>query len=178
MKTSLKSMVTAMLLIGTLLSLDAQQQSQQMTPELKTQLEGFDFWIGEWDVYIYNTDTLIGRSSIKSILQGTAIQEYYESTQYNYQGTSLNKYNLREQRWEQYWIDVSGLTLHIAGGVEDGKMIMSNVMDTQQGPIENRITWYRDTPITVRQMWDQKKPDDAEWQTIYDGSYRVHSDDR
>ena len=145
---------------------------------LKKNEEAFNFWIGEWDVYKYNTDTLVGRSSIRSILDGKAIEENYESIKYPFKGISLNKYNLVKDQWEQYWVDNSGLTLHITGNVVDGKMIMGNVMDLGKGNVENRISWYKDTPDTVRQTWDQRNEGETEWKTVFDGSYRMRTEDK
>ena len=58
----------------------------------------FNFWIGSWDVYIYGSETLAGKSEIKSILGGKVIEENYMSSNGNYRGTSNNLYNAQESR--------------------------------------------------------------------------------
>lgn len=130
----------------------------------------FDFWIGEWNVYKYGTDTLVGVSKIESILSGGTIKETYHSSRGNYAGTSLSKYNAQEQRWEQYYVDNGGLTLHITGELEDGKMILANKVRQQESDLHNRITWSPDED-GVRQTWDTSS-DGLSWTTVFDGYYR------
>ncbi len=131
----------------------------------------FNFWIGEWDVYRWDTDQLVGQSRIEAILGGTAIQEHYSSTTNPYSGTSLSKWNPRLQQWEQYWIDVTGLTLHIQGGLTDGKMMMGNAVTSPQGLLQNRIIWEA-LPDNkgVRQIWEQSTGT-SEWVRVFDGHY-------
>ena len=137
----------------------------------------FDFWLGEWDVYRWDTDQVVGHSRIESILNGTAIQEHYTSTTNPYSGTSLNKWNPRTKEWEQFWIDVSGLTLHIHGGIVDGKMIMGNAVSTSQGLLQNRISWEAlPDDKGVRQIWEQSTGA-GEWVRVFDGHYRKKEQD-
>ncbi|TFH26541.1 MAG: hypothetical protein E4H10_06725 [Bacteroidia bacterium] len=96
-----------------LLFLIASQQilAQQASEELTYKNHQFDFWLGTWEVYKYGTDTLVGHSRIESINDGLGLLENYSVALGKYQGKSLNKYNPARERWEQYWIDNSGLTL-------------------------------------------------------------------
>ena len=135
----------------------------------KDSYKDFDFWIGEWDVYKYGTDTLVGHSQITSILNGKALQENYQSSQGPFEGTSLNMYNQANEDWEQYWIDNTGLRLHIWGGLKEGTMVMES--DPNIPPI-NRISWSQEANGQVRQTWEQKKNSEASWQVVFDGIYR------
>jgi len=132
----------------------------------------FDFWIGEWDVYKYGTDTLVGASNIASIVDGKAIRETYQATGSAYQGTSLNKYNPQINQWEQFWVDNGGLTLHIKGGIEAGKMVLQNEMDTSTGTLRNKITWEAESENSVRQTWEQSTDGGNTWQIVFDGQYK------
>ncbi|MCI5083091.1 MAG: hypothetical protein MRY78_15430 [Saprospiraceae bacterium] len=123
----------------------------------------FDFWVGEWNVYKMGTDTLVGKSKITSILNGKAIQENYSSTRSGFEGTSLNKYNAEHNQWEQFWVDNTGLTLHIQGKLESGSMQLKNST--------NWISW---TPLedgSVRQTWKIKDEKTGRWNTVFDGQY-------
>jgi hypothetical protein len=127
----------------------------------------FNFWIGSWDVYIYGSETLAGKSEIKSILGGKVIEENYMSSSGNYRGTSNNLYNAQELRWEQYWVDNTGLALHIKGSLVDGKMVMSDCKNDDC----NKIIW---TPLPegrVRQEWMQSKDKGKSWTKAFDGLY-------
>ena len=130
----------------------------------------FDFWIGEWVVYNFNTSKIVGYSKIESILNGNAIKESYRNASETYSGTSLNKYNSDKKQWEQFWVDNSGLTLHLSGQFEEGKMILSGF--TENGKTKNKITWSQMEGKTVRQVWEQQKEGEEKWTTIFDGHYK------
>lgn len=139
----------------------------------KAKYKEFNFWIGEWDVYKNGTDTIVGSSQIESILGGIAIQETYHSTRGAYKGTSLNKYNPALDKWEQFWVDNGGLTLHIQGGLEAGKMVLKGEMPDAKGTnIWNKITWIALPDGRVRQVWKQSKDDGKTWTQVFDGDYR------
>ena len=131
----------------------------------------FDFWIGDWTVYHTVADTIVGYSTISPVVNGVAIQENYRSVN-NYKGTSLNKYNAVDKRWEQYYVDNTGLTLHIIGHYKDGKMTLSNTQSMNGVMTDNRMTWTDNKDGTVRQVWEQKKPEEKEWQLLFDGIYK------
>ncbi|NNK90091.1 MAG: hypothetical protein HKO89_05730 [Saprospiraceae bacterium] len=144
----------------------------------------FDFWIGEWDVYKYGTDTLVGKSKISSILDGHGIIEEYEAIGSKYRGTSLNKYNQLSGQWEQYYIDNSGLTLHLKGQLKEDKMILGNSVQRGEKTIQNRITWQAEPgKSSVRQTWTQlqedtgndKNKDSTDWALLFDGEYKPRS---
>ncbi|MCB0639360.1 MAG: hypothetical protein KDC54_22195 [Lewinella sp.] len=132
----------------------------------------FDFWLGDWEVYKYGTDTLVGISHIESILNGYAIQEHYQSARGPYRGTSLNKYNPQTGSWEQYWVDNGGLTLHLTGGREGAAMFMSGETLAKGATVQHLITWAPDTEHTVRQTWQQSTDGGATWVLLFDGLYR------
>ena len=136
-------------LLGVVFAQDSQIPQQQ-----------FDFWIGTWDVYKFDTDTLVGKSQITAILDGNAISEAYTSTQGPYKGTSLNAYNPQTEQWAQFYMDNQGLTLELKGAFKEGKMILEDKV--------NRITWQSTEGGMVRQTW-QVIPTG---QVVFDGEYR------
>ena len=142
--------------------------SAQNSPAQFAQYHEFDFWIGSWNVYKYGTDTLVGLSEIKPILNHSTIEENYQGYQNPYRGTSNNIYNRNKKRWEQYWVDNTGLVLHITGGLEDGKMILSNCDNKNC----NKIIWTPNDDKTVRQEWLISNDDGLTWTKIFDGHYR------
>ncbi|MGY3792934.1 hypothetical protein [Aquimarina sp. 433] len=133
----------------------------------------FNFWIGEWNVYKHNTDTIVGKSKIEAIIDNKVIKETYHATTSKFKGTSLNKYNPRTDQWEQFWVDNSGLTLHITGNLNDGKMILENTINLQKNnTLSNKITWQQNDDKTVRQIWSQSKDKGKTWKVIFDGDYK------
>ena len=126
----------------------------------------FDFWLGEWDVYAYGTEKLVGKSHIMSINDSSGILENYHTPDGRYKGKSLNTYNRKTKQWEQYWIDNSGLVLKLSGEFRDRKMIMLNF----DGLKRNKITWQTEAQ-NVRQTWESSKDGGKTWTTVFDGIY-------
>jgi len=132
----------------------------------------FNFWIGEWNVYKHSTDTILGKSKIEAIVDHTVLKETYRSTTSKYHGTSLNKYNPRTDQWEQFWVDNSGLTLHVRGNLKDGKMVLQNQINTEKGTLSNKISWQKNPDNTVRQTWSQSTDEGKTWKVVFDGDYK------
>ena len=129
----------------------------------------FDFWIGDWTVYKYGTDSLVGISHIKPILNHQSIEENYSSTLYPYSGKSYNTYNGKTKQWEQFWVDNSGMRLFLKGSLVDEKMVLTNC---ELDSICNKIVW---TPLPnkrVRQEWQHSTDKGKTWQKVFDGLYK------
>jgi hypothetical protein len=156
------------LLVFIIASIFANAQNDKLT----SKYHQFDFWLGHWDVYNYGSDTLVGQSHIETIIDSVGVLENYSATQSKYSGKSLNKFNPFKNRWEQYWIDNSGLTIYLTGGIENGKMIMSDILiaDTIKGI--NQIVWEKISDNIVRQTWNLSKDNGETWSVLFDGEYR------
>jgi hypothetical protein len=146
--------------------------AQQADKKLQEHYHEFDFWIGKWDVYKYGTETLAGKSHIESIIDSVDILENYTNANGKYSGKSLNKYNPAKQRWEQYWIDNSGLTLHLAGGLQDGKMVLSDESTREPKQDINKIVWEKLKNGDVRQTWNLSSDEGKTWKILFDGEYK------
>jgi len=162
-----------------LLFLVAAQQllSQQASEELTQKYHQFDFWLGTWEVYKYGTDTLLGHSKIESVVDSVGLLENYSVASGKYQGKSLNKYNQATQRWEQYWIDNSGLTLFLSGGFTDGKMVLDDVENGKTSAGLNRIAWEKINNNSVRQTWSVSQDSGLSWSVVFDGEYTMKKPD-
>lgn len=147
-------------------------QAQDSQEDLKEPYHQFDFWLGNWEVYKYGTDTLVGYSQIESIIDGIGLLENYSVVNGRYQGKSLNKYNPARQQWEQYWIDNSGLTLHLAGGLKEGKMVLDDREYGANNQGINRITWEKEADGSVRQSWTVSRDGGQTWTVAFDGLYK------
>jgi len=133
----------------------------------------FDFWIGNWTVYKNGTDTIVGYNEIKTVAGGCSLLESYKSARGNYTGNSLNKYNFRTGKWEQFWVDSGGLTLFIQGNFGNEMLTMENEIKTSDGKTNrNKITWFKNTDGTVRQLWEQSTDNGQSWTVAFDGIYR------
>lgn len=141
-------------------------QTKISKEELKTYYHQFDFWLGEWDVFRYGTETMVGKSHIVSINDSTGILENYKVPKGGYKGKSLNTFNQKTGQWEQYWIDNSGLVLKLAGEFQDGKMVLLGF----DGLTGNKISWAPEAP-GVRQTWETSSDGGKSWTIAFDGLY-------
>jgi len=153
------------LILFTCQNADAQQQPGP-DPDLKSKVHQFDFWLGEWDVYKYGTDTIVGRSHIQSVNDSTGILENYHTPGRPFKGKSLNTYNKKTGNWEQYWIDNTGTVLKLEGGISEGKMVMTGF----EGLRGSRITW-QSVEQGVRQTWEMTADGGKTWIVVFDGLY-------
>src|SRR5512141_670707 len=85
----------------------------------------FDFWIGRWDVFL-PSGKKAGENRIEAIADGCALLEQWSGSG-GFNGKSLSIYDGGDQRWHQTWVDNGGTLLVLAGGVVDGRMVLSTV---------------------------------------------------
>lgn len=162
-----------LLLILTLFILETPTiMAQSSDPNLQEKYHQFDFWIGKWDVYKLDTETISGKSEIESIIDSIGILENYATVDGKYSGKSLNKYNPAKERWEQYWIDNSGLTLYLVGGIVDGKMILDDLQTGDPKNGFNQIIWQLLPNGDVQQTWNISTDNGQTWKTVFDGIYK------
>lgn len=146
--------------------------AQQAPPDCEAEEHRqFDYWAGAWDVF--NPDgEKIGENTITPILKGCALREQWRSTR-DHAGTSINFYDRNENRWRQTWIANNGNPLYLAGGLEDGVMVMESVHDA---PRQDRISWIPEDDGSVRQVWEISRDGGETWQVGFEGRY-VRKDD-
>ena len=136
------------------------------------QYQGFDFWLGEWEVTT-NNGQIAGYNSIKKVQNNCVVQENWTSANPGYTGTSYNFFNARNNQWEQIWIDSSGQSLHLKGERTEKAMILKSdpVLNKDQKTTYNQITWTANSDGTVRQLWEVFT-EGEEVKVAFDGLYR------
>lgn len=139
-----------------------------MTDHTPAPEQGFDFWIGEWDVHRSDTGDLVGRNVITRLHGGHVLAESYTTVTGGFSGSSLNGFDRESGRWHQCWMDSTGLVLDIYGGLVDGEMVMCSEM--RNGRAE-RISWAPLPDSSVRQHWQQSTDEGITWLTVFDGMY-------
>ncbi|MCB9081714.1 MAG: hypothetical protein H6555_08395 [Lewinellaceae bacterium] len=133
----------------------------------------FDFWVGEWEVYHPQADTLVGRNTITRTMNGCVVEEHWLG-QGGFEGKSFNTYDPRTETWNQVWVDQGGATYHFTGKYADNVMRLEGKTIGQQG----QEVWfvmsytYDASAGTVRQWWQASRDDGATWNTVFDGIYR------
>lgn len=130
----------------------------------------FDFWVGRFEVRTVD-GALAGHNRIEPLLGRCALGEHWTGARGG-QGRSINFYDRSDQRWHQVWIDDQGRPLYLAGGIEDGAMVLSGETRTADGTTtQQRITWRALPDGRVRQHWESSADDGATWRTVFDGYY-------
>ena len=132
----------------------------------------FDFWLGKWEVYKFGTNMHVGESHIQSVADSMALLENYNALGSAYKGKSLNKYNPKSGKWEQFWVDNSGLSLYLSGSFSNGSMILDDVGNEAGNKEYNRIVWKKTDNNTVRQTWSVSAEAGESWDVVFDGEYR------
>ena len=117
--------------------------------------KAFDFWVGEWVVYLPDGNKA-GENSIVKIENNCVLKEEWKSANPGYTGTSYNFYNLNSLKWEQLWIDNQGQHLKLTGNRVDNQMILKSesFKDKNNNDAYNRVTWTYNDDGTVRQLWE------------------------
>ncbi|WP_246239903.1 hypothetical protein [Pseudoalteromonas caenipelagi] len=131
----------------------------------------FDFWLGKWQVYTPD-NKLAGHNEISKSHNGCVINERY-TTPSGFSGESLNIYDATRGVWHQTWVDNSGLLLTLEGNVVDGAMVLAGIRKNKAGQqVHERITWTANKDGSVRQLWQNKTDQQAQWQMVFDGLYK------
>lgn len=135
---------------------------------------GFDFWVGEWDVYPNGKDRLVATSRIERKHNGCAVIENWMPLR-GAGGTSLNHYDAAAGRWFQKWVGSSPGAVEFEGGVVDGTMVLTGFWPGANGPGQDalvRMSYSKDEEGNVRQHGEASTDHGLSWQTSFDFIYR------
>lgn len=134
----------------------------------------FDFWIGEWNAFLTDTEEFIGYARIDLEDRGCVLFEYWELANGSRTGRSLNIYDNVTGQWEQFWADSAGDRTHYVGDVFGDGIRMTAKGDVTPGrpePFNNRITFTPNADGSVRQVGDIST-DGGEWTQQYDITFK------
>jgi len=169
----LRSLATAALFAISVPASRAQTPPPPAPPPAMPVNHDFDFWLGEWNVTTPDGKAA-GTSRIESIAGGHGLLENWtgEPATGGGNGKSLNAYNIATRQWQQFWIGSGGGILELAGGLVEGKMVLSGSHLVRGHPLTERISWTPNADGTVRQFWEQSKDEGKTWTAVFDGLYR------
>jgi hypothetical protein len=142
--------------------------------DLPDEAHQFDFWIGRWEVF-GPAGRQVGTNLIEPVCGGRVLRESWSGLGDIF-GTSLNSWDPYRRRWHQTWMDSSGSTLLLDGGLSEGAMVLAGEAPNEDDPARtqrHRITW---TPAAdgteLRQYWQASDDDGQTWSVAFDGRYR------
>lgn len=170
------SIVTAIALIAQ----SAGAQAAPPPPQLCAApvFAGFDFWVGDWDVYPNIKDPakapLIARSKIERLYAGCAVRENWMPLK-GPGGGSLNAVDPATGRWHQTWIGSQPGRVEFDGGRVGDAMVLTGWWAGVNGPGKDALIRMSYTPIdkdTVRQHGEQSTDHGVTWTTNFDFLYR------
>lgn len=139
---------------------------------------GFDFWVGEWDVFATGTSAKVATSRIERVATGCAIRETWMPLSGG-GGTSITLLNHRTARWEQVWIGGDGKRVDFAGGIVAGAMVLTGYWDMVGPKGEDqliRMTYTPNPDGTVRQFGEASGDHGQTWQPSFDFTYHPRKD--
>ncbi len=130
--------------------------------------DGFDFWLGDWSITT-PSGSPAGGSRITREAGGCVVLELYQGGS----GRSLSRYDRAGATWHQDYVDATGFTLRLFGGVTGGAMVMQDsVRAIPNGPaLASRFAWTPNGDGTVRQLWEFSVDGGASFFINFDGSY-------
>ena len=106
LKQIILGMKTIVLIFLILIGHVASSQSNPYPCKSSPQHRQFDFWVGEWKVFLPDLKTQVGESKIEVGSDGCLILENWTSTGTNpTSGKSMNYVNPATGKWEQLWVD-------------------------------------------------------------------------
>ena len=132
----------------------------------------FDFWIGEWNVYVTGTKNYAGHSLIQMISGGCAILENWDSP--NSSGKSINFIDPNSNKWKQSWAGsyMKGIQEFVNGEYKDSAMHFEyETKDAQGKKFIGRLIFYNQGPNQVRQFNETSEDNGKTWTTNYDFTY-------
>ncbi|MCB2113339.1 MAG: hypothetical protein KDD85_07295 [Parvularculaceae bacterium] len=134
----------------------------------------FDFWVGEWDVFLPDGKRA-GSNSIGKEEYGCLLVERWKNAQ-GVTGQSYNFVDLETGKWRQVWVS-AGSTIDYEGGLDDsGAMVLEGTIGYGAGKPGNgarfRGTWTPNADGSVTQRFEQYDAGENEWTDWFTGIYR------
>jgi hypothetical protein len=114
---------------------------------------------------------LAGHNRIELMLGGCVLYESWTGAGGKSRGHSFNIF-ARDGQWHQTWVDNGGLLLQLHGGLEDGRMVMSEERMQPGGSSRlDEISWERLPSGQVRQHWRRSTDHGKTWSDVFVGIY-------
>ena len=173
------TLATALLLAGPMA--DADTDGPDAPPCTGERYTEFDFWLGEWEAYDTNDGSLQGLEHVTKDLDGCVLRQDWHQQSDRYRppgseqrmrGSSVTGRNANAAagEWWQTWTDNAGSYIVVAGGLEDGVMVLTGVVGNS--PYLRKWHWQPQPDGSVRSWGDASQDRGATWQTVWDITYR------
>ena len=152
----------------------AAEDSQPFSCEDSAVHRAFDFWVGDWDVYV--DGELRSRSIISRRQNGCLIHENYNSLS-GWHGESMNFVDPATGKWRQVWVDQDAGLVTYEGEFRDGAMRMHGRWTFRDGRYElARVSWTELPDGGVEHKLEHSKDEGKSWYLFFLGLYRPHGE--
>ncbi len=130
----------------------------------------FDFWIGDWDVYV--GDTKVGENLIERDAGGCTLIENWKNTRGG-TGKSINVYDGSVDKWKQFYVGSQGDVYLFEGRLEGNMMkFTAETVDSKGVKTLHKFEFTDNEDKTVRQMWATSTDNGNTFTTIWDSIYK------
>lgn len=131
----------------------------------------FDFWIGEWEVYVAG-GAFAGNNSIRRAERGCVVLENWKSASGG-SGSSINYVDKISGEWVQIWNSESGSQINIRGGKSnEGMLLVGTIHYVANGTtFPFRGLWTALDDGRVRQYFEQSTDEGSTWAPWFEGFY-------
>ncbi|MEO8109247.1 MAG: tetratricopeptide repeat protein [Ginsengibacter sp.] len=139
---------------------------------INPQAREFDFWVGDWDVYVTGTSNYAGHNTIQMISGGCALLENWENSAGT--GKSINFIDPLTNKWKQAWVGSypGGIQEFVNGEYKDSAMrFIFETIDGHGNKMIGRFIFYNEAPGRVRQFKETSADNGKTWVTSYDFTY-------
>lgn len=135
----------------------------------------FDFWLGDWAVYKFDTNEVVGENRISSLHDGCALLESWTGADGS-TGTSLTYFDPVLGKWVQNWVSGSygGYALALEGNPETaGRMVLSGQgrFYARSTSRKMRITWESSGDNGLIQTFEGFDPSKDAWTVEFKAKY-------
>lgn len=151
----------------------AQEQEATNVCEENERYRDFDFWVGEWDVYVEGTENQAGENSIQYEEQGCLVVERWTGASGG-TGQSYNYFDPGTGKWRQVWVSRAAVIDYEGGLTDEGSMELRGTITYQRtGQSADFLgIWTPREDGTVRQHFEQYDAEKREWTPWFTGIYR------
>ncbi len=164
-----------MILILCILTIPSMVLAQSNCPCCSEAYAQFDFWEGDWIVYD-TLGTAVGENNILKLENNCILNENWTGKSGS-TGKSYNYYDRTDKSWNQVWVDNSGFSLVLKGGLVDQSMVLTSALiKTDTSAYFNRIIWTPGTEGEVTQTWEVLNEQSEVQAILFKGIYRKKED--
>lgn len=131
----------------------------------------FDFWVGEWEVFIEGGDK-VGDNIITKEENGCLLVEHWTDIQGN-TGQSYNFVDHHDNQWRQLWVSPGAVIDYVGAMSSPGVIDLEGTLASLGSePLRYRGTWSKQEDGSVRQHLRHFDTEKDEWAAGFVGIYK------